>query len=152
MRSSHDGDLKMRAGSHVNEKPNLRQHGRERLRTESKLLMHTGVHCEHVACAYQYCRSTQGNHLVHESTDEGFMEGCLTSRQLLDSDRDSVVLHRCEIREQESGEMNKVAFLPAGVCPGEWPTKQENEYYEVSKRECDWKLQVEPFVELHRIM
>jgi hypothetical protein len=87
---------------------------------------------------------------MHESTDKTVMKrGLLTRRRQYHYDRDGVVLHRDKIRKRLSGETNEVARSPAHVCPRDGPTKQTQEYGDIFKRECDWKLIVEPFVKLH---
>jgi hypothetical protein len=87
---------------------------------------------------------------MHEFTDKAVVKrSLLTRHHQYHYDRDSVVLHRDETRQRLSGDMNEVARSPAHVCPRDMPTKQTQEYGDICKRECDWKLLVEPFVKLH---
>jgi hypothetical protein len=109
---------------------------------------HMRVHTDGKMTARQ--RNSDEPFQMHESTIKTVMKrGFLTRRRQFNNDINNVVLRRDETRKRLSGETNEVARSSAHVCPRDRLTKQTQEYGDNCKRECDWKLTVEPFVKLH---
>jgi hypothetical protein len=125
----------------------VRESCREQFNTGLELMIQTRVHAGGKACACQHYIDEKPDKC--DSTNKTFTERCLlTRRHQLDCACGSVMLRYDETRKQESGETKEVAR----VCTRDMAIKQRKDYHGNCQRECDWKLVVEPFVKLHKLV
>jgi hypothetical protein len=92
-------------------------------------------------------------HQYGESAIETCEQGCLvTRRDQCVSVRHNTVLHHCETCDYANEKMNEAERLPARIASGDGSENQKEEYFEICKRDYNWKLMVEPFVKLHKLI
>jgi hypothetical protein len=125
----------------------VRESCREQFTAGLDIMIQTRVDAGGKACARQNYIDEKPDKC--DSTNKTFTECCLlTRRHQLDCARGSVTLHYGETLKQESGDTKEVAR----VCTRDVAIKQRKYYHGNCQRECDWKLMVEPFVKLDKLV